>query len=981
MLSAVIIASLWAAQTNGDGLSVRHAIELDSTNRSVCEVGENGKKVTLNLEGLRWKKWEDFCDNLKSYLRVDKEPITTATPTTAERLLAETGFFEAITCTATVATSELSCYMSPEPMVREVEIDGDLPFVMLEEDLRRQIFLRPGVVIREEDGTITKQEDRLRNYLQRHGFFDSDVRIQLKEGSSGAQPNAPREVDALVDAGPSVTIRDIQVTGATPDVQDDIEDRLRRYWVFNIFPRRFQPDMFEEDLDEMTRRLQKDGYPEARVSGKYDLDLPNKKVDLKLEVNAGPKLILKFAGNQALDAEDLEEATTFLESGSLDAVEVERSAEKIKEEYQKDGYYAVKITPEVKDQGSREITFKIEEGPRAKVTSVIVRGVEGLPLEEVEAAANLKTNTGGAFSSGRWVDSRVKRDIGAIKSAYRLRGFAVTTVDVGRKILPDKNLEVLFDVREGPRRKVAQVLFKGVPPEIKAEDLKKRMRLIEGAPFVEGRLVSDRREVLTVLAASGYPRAVVSRKLKVPYKTEAGDAYFEYAIEAGERAHFGGFLVRGAFRTRESVIADELSLSPGEPLDLLALSEAKQRLRALGVFTSVDLKPLDQENAGKETWLLVEVTERDNRTLDGVFSFSTDDGLALGADFRDQNFIGRAIHLQLSARLSNASQVLIDQHIGRRDSLSANIQAPHPLGLPFNAEYRAFYDYEDKTTTLPDATLDGFTLRRVGAGAAISRPLITLDMCSFCPELTGRLGYELASVEGIDWAETPSAALTNTPNVTIARIVPSLMARRLDSPVDPRAGYGADLRFEVAHSALAGPLNGGANFWRFMSSVEGYLTLGKPGETELSEAVTVGGPLVVAQNLAYSLGHPYGGTHELPLTETFYYGGDLSVRGISERASWDSLRLANYLFRGTTELRYYFLQTSIGSFQLAALSDYGMVSRHLADLFSQPTISAGGAFRYITPVGPVSLAYAVPILKADGISDNGRLHISFGYSF
>lgn len=981
MYSLMVIASLWAAQASDEQLGVRHAIELDPSNQSTCEVGENGSKVTLNLEGLRWKRWEKFCGNLKSYLRVDKEPITAATATTSERLLEETGFFEAVTCTATVARAEMTCFMSPEPMVRDVEVEGSLPFVMLEEDIRRQIFLRPGVVIREDEGTITKQEDRLRNYLERHGFFDSDVRIDLKEGSSGAQPNAPRKVEANVSAGPSVTIRDIQVTGATPEVEEDIKDRLRRYWVFNVFPRRFQPDVFEEDVDEITKRLQKDGYPEARVSGNYDLDLPNKKVNLKLDVDPGPKMTLKFEGNREIDADDLEDATTFLESGSLDSVEVERSTEKIKEAYQIEGYYAVKVTPEVKDEDGRKITFKIEEGPRAKVTSVILRGVKELPLDEVETAANLKTNTGGVFTSGRWVDSRVKRDISAIKSAYRLRGFAVTTVDVGRKVLPDNNLEVLFEVREGPRRKVAQVLFSGVPPELKAEDLKKRMRLIEGAPFVEGRLVSDRREVLTVLAASGYPRASVGRKLKVPYKTEAGDAYFEYAIDAGERAHFGGFLVRGAFRTRESVIADELSLSPGEPLDLLALSEAKQRLRALGVFTSVDLKALDQENAGKDTWLLVEVTERDNRTLDGVFSYSTDDGLALGADFRDQNFIGRAIHLQLSARLSNASQLLIDQHIGRRDSLSANIQAPHPLGLPFNLEYRAYYSYEDKTNPLPGGMLDGFTLRRVGTGAAISRPLITLDMCSLCPELTGRLGYELASVEGIDWASTPSAELANTPNVTIARIVPALIARKLDSPVDPRRGYGADLRFEVASSALAGPLNGGANFWRLMSSVEGYVTAGKPGETELSESVTIGGPLVIAQNLAYAVGHPYGGTHELPITETFYYGGDLSVRGISERASWDNIRLANYMFRGTTELRYYFLQTSIGSFQLAALSDYGMVARHLGALFSQPTITAGGAFRYITPVGPVSIAYAVPILKADGITDNGRLHISFGYSF
>src|SRR5687767_13298532 len=101
MNGLLIIATLLAGQ---EGLGLTKEIELDPTNRSSCVVGgATGKKVTLNLEGMRWKKWDGFCASLERYLRIDKEPIDRDTPREAERLLAATGYFEALACTATVA--------------------------------------------------------------------------------------------------------------------------------------------------------------------------------------------------------------------------------------------------------------------------------------------------------------------------------------------------------------------------------------------------------------------------------------------------------------------------------------------------------------------------------------------------------------------------------------------------------------------------------------------------------------------------------------------------------------------------------------------------------------------------------------------------------------------------------------------------------------------------------------------------------------
>src|SRR5262249_24688363 len=198
--------------------------------------------------------------------------------------------------------------------------------------------------------------------------------------------------------------------------------------------------------------------------------------------------------------------------------------------------------------------------------------------------------------------------------------------------------------------------------------------------------------------------------------------------------------------------------------------------------------------------------------------------------------------------------------------------------------------------------------------------------------------------------------LLDIPNQTIARIGPKLTFDRVDSPVDPRSGFTGDLAFELAHRRFAGPLGSAAPFWRVLASFDAFVPILRLGHRELSESTMLGGPLVVAMGLRYGEAHPLRSGESVPLTETFAYGGDLSVRGIEEKASTVAFLGANYLFTSSVELRWYFLQTSFGAFQIAALTDAGTVAYHFTDLRRSPTVSVGGAFRFITPVGPVSIA-------------------------
>lgn len=986
--------------------SLRAEIPIDTTKRSVCTLPRAKDRpgvVTLALEGLAWNDWGSFCEQLVKFLRADKLPFTDQLARESERLLSSTKYFASVRCTITSTGTQLGCAMSPELIVRDVSIDGSLPFVLLKEDIQRQVTLRPGVVLPERKA-IDAQTKRIEKYMSRQGFFDSKVEMVEEPLPDGAEPNQAIRMRAKVRAGKDVVIRNINVEGRGPATKDEIESTFFHNWVFSAFPRRFTPESFDSDIGDLIKLLKKRDYPEARVKSGYNLDLANGAVDLSLQISLGPLLFLHFEGNRALDDGDLKDLATFTEAGSSDAVEIDHTAKRIRDAYQHKGYFIVEVKPRVAQaathphgtanaKDTKDITFLINEGPRAEVSLVTIAGNKAFPADQIASEAPIKTKGSGFLYTGRWVDIRIDKDLKSIARFYRLRGYEAVSVSVDRAIIDNGKMEVKFRVHEGPYKVVSKVAIEGAPREVTPDMLKKKLRLLDGKPFVKGRLESDRRAMLTLLAAYGYPRAHVARKMKMPYKTDGGDVSIRYEITPGRHSTFGGALVRGNFRTSKGVIDEELSLKPGDPLDLVAIGEAKQRLRQLGVFNSVQLQPLDTWKTSTATWLLVDVQERDARAVDGVIGFRSDDFFSVGADLRDNNFVGRAVRLDLSARLSNASQVATDARIGRADRLLAKITAPHPLGAPFNIAYTGDYHYEDKPR---------YRLKELGASTSLFRTVLKRTACSICPTVITSLVYRLTSSDLTLPLDSPLAArlaaqgqdarlrsFLAIPNQTIGRIGPKLTFDRVDSPIDPHSGYSGDITLELASPLFAGPLNGANPFWRLLGTLDGYVNLGTPLSIELSESTSIGGPVVWAVGTRYGQARQLKSGEPVPLTETFFYGGDLSVRGVEERASNVAFFGANFLWFGSTELRWYFLQTSFGAFQLAALTDAASASYELRDLFKSPTVSVGSALRFVTPVGPISFAYAFPIVRPveivaadpNAMPKTGRLHFSFGYTF
>ncbi len=1008
---AVLFVSAMPARADTQPLVLLPTLQ-PGTPSTLCSMRTDGTissdetgPVDIRIIGVELgRSWRRLCSHMVQAAHVQDPPFDGRTIQLFHEHLLRLGYFEMARCSLDKSQTRLSCDVTPKQMVYSNAVSGDLPWSILRSDVKQRLYLRPGALLDGDNESLDRQAQRLHDYLQEAGYFDSDVTLELSP-HRGAEPNAGVHVEARVTHGKKYRLGKIVITGTPLLTEDEARDVLTHYWL-PFLRIHFQPLELSADLDRLSRKLQRRGWPQARVKGSYQLDDSKGLANITLEIDSGPIVRVAFIGNRALDDDDLLDESTFEDAQSVDSGTVQDMADKIRERYQREGYYDARVEGQLRSVSKTvaEAVFTITEGPKAKLTRVVFVGNDTFGADWLDESVGLLLN-----GSKRWVYSYSDHDIAVLRDFYFRQGFATAQVGTSIQQVSDGELELTFTIAEGPRRTIESVTLSGLPDTPNAELARKRLEARTGQPFIADQAEDDKRMISALLAADGYPRAEVAQEVEGPPAETGGTMRISYRVTPNDRSRYGGLLLRGDFRTRRSLIEKELGLEQGDPLDVVAVGAATRRLRALGIFSSVQLTPLDDYGGG-ETWLLAALQERPAIRLDATVSFSTNDAFQVGGDFTDRNVLGRGIQFTLRLRWGNANQGLAFlPAIGNMDEAVATLRAPRPLGLPFDVVYRASYVYEDRsrydevfdTTNDLDPSVDRSTLgdydeRRVRGAVALIRTLVERGKCTLCPQVVGSLNYEVSGVT--TWFS--DGRIT----ANFGRVYPLVSLDARDSATDPQKGYYAEGRIEAAQRFMGLVLENPQSFWRFISRLSIFIPLGRPLERpHPKDDIAIGGPLVLALSGTYGIGAPIGASDatcdqsgeqrcELPPSEVFAYGGDFSLRGLRLRESFDAVSDARTIFNGTAELRWYMIPNlGFGTLQVAAFMDYGSVANKDGALFADQTLSAGPALRYVTPVGPLSIAYGHVIQVADQLINysqlngtsppKGRFVIGFGYTF
>lgn len=443
--------------------------------------------------------------------------------------------------------------------------------------------------------------------------------------------------------------------------------------------------------------------------------------------------------------------------------------------------------------------------------------------------------------------------------------------------------------------------------------------LATGEPLRHAQYEQLKQRLDSIALERGYlDRRLVTHQLRVDPAAHTADV--RLVFETGPRYELGELTIeQEPAELDEALILRLLEHEPGRPYDSGIVSAYYNALISSNYFAAVEVRPLLSQPRGRSIPVMVTVKPRPQHRYSAGVGASTDEGIRSKLSYRNRHITASGHRLLGDLRVS-----LIEQ------SLSGEYQIPlaHPNDEWFSLQAGIRREDVDSFDTVES---------RVGLSQTVRRPwgwmetrFANFNHQSF--DIGDDSDNAILLIPGVRWNKTTA-----------------------DDPLYPTRGYTLD--FELRGSART-PLSD-VSFARTLLSAGTVLGIGSRFR------------ILMRADAGYSWTDAFG---DLPPSERFFAGGDVSIRGFDfeaigpEDANGDVVG-GRYLGVASVELE----QMVTDSWGVAAFVDAGNAfGGEGSDTGVE--VGVGLGVRWRSPIGPARVDLAHPL------DDNTllRLHLRIG---
>ncbi len=877
----------------------------------------------------------------------------------------------------------------PLGIIERIELEGDVR--VSKDDLRAAIAAVHGQAF--EVDAAPAVADTVKRFYQERGF----MRAQVTGDVFGTRRS--RQVLRLnVQVGARARIAQIFLRGVSFAERELTLGRLG----LNRGDLYDGTDVERRLVDYETELLARRHY-QAELSHSVDAVGDGQSVDLRIDVQRGPRITIGFVGD-AVPGRDLADLVEVEREGSVDEDLLEDADRRIERLLNDIGYRDASVEHTREAAGDElSIVFDVDRGPLYEIAAIVFSGNESVPDATVASLINLIAGT-------PLVTRELEDALAAVSDHYLQLGFAnpfvvpdITPVDPESVEAAPGTLRVTCEIliAEGARTRVRSVDIDAPGGQL-ADDWRSLTTLAVGDPYYIPALVDDRDALRVRLLNEGYENAVVSAEPSFDEALEAVDVV--YRVDLGTQIIIDHVLIIGNTGIESRTIRREITLEEGTPLSLVDVAETRRRLNALGLFRRIDIRDFSHGDQGLRDVVII---------VDEAPATRVGYGGGLEASVRlrretDQSGSQAVERLEFAPRGfmqigrgnlwgKNRSIDLFTRVSLRRKNDSADLLLADARSLGLN-EYRVLGTYQEPrlldsgwdsfvTGFVEQAIRPGFDLFSRGVNAQIVRQLT--------PAVTALVDY------GWGQNDTSNKQLNPQDEPLVDRLFPevrlsafsgSLVRDTRDDRFDPH--HGTLLTFDARIAARA--IGSEVGFAKTFIGAFVYREIPRAPRLVVATGARIG--LARAFELPRGLdetgassGSPVElSVSELPLSERFFSGGDASVRGFALDRLGDETTIdqdgfpqggnATLVFNG--ELRF----SMTRAIDFVGFLDGGNVYDRVSNM-SLARIRGGAGFgvRYRSPVGPIRVDLGFKLDRQE--FDNGELerptalHISIGQAF
>ena len=684
--------------------------------------------------------------------------------------------------------------------------------------------------------------------------------------------------------------------------------------------------------------------------------------DVRLEVSGDVLVVIveerptvadvDFVGTKEFDKEVLQKALRevgIADGQPFDRALADKAEQELKRQYINKSLYGVEVITTVTpiERNRVNLTFTVVEGEIAKIKEIRVAGNKAFSESTLLGLFDL--DTGGWLSfytkSDRYSRTKLNADIETLRSYYLTRGyleFKVNSTQVA--ISPDKQgISITLNISEGERFVVSGVKLEG-NYLTKDEEFKSLVTIKPGEAYNADAVAATTKAFSDYFGTFGFAFARVDAIPEIDRVNSR--VAFVLQSDPSRRAYVRRINVAGNNRTRDEVVRREFRQFESSWYDGDKIKLSRDRVDRLGFFTDVNVETQEVTGTADQVDVAITVVEKPTGNLQLGAGYSSADSISLQFGIKQENVFGSGNYLGIDVNTSKSNRQIVLSTIDpyfTADGISRTVDIYERTNRPLSGQGG---DYQ---------------LKSRGASVRFGVPFTENDTVYF------GTGYEsLTIVPGVNLPLSYQAYANQfgyTSNSIPLTIGWSRDTR--DSALVPTSG-----RFQRVYSDIG--IAGDIRFLRANYQIQQYIPLNK------QFTIALNGELGYVKGLN---GQPY------PLFKTYYSGGLGSVRGF-QQGSLGPRDASDIALGGPKKLT---LNAELvapfpgagndRTLRLYTFLDAGNVfgdkqSYKANDL----RLSTGLGVSWISPVGPLRIAYALPLRKQPGDKIE-RLQFQIGTSF
>ncbi|MBI3676538.1 MAG: outer membrane protein assembly factor BamA [Proteobacteria bacterium] len=366
-----------------------------------------------------------------------------------------------------------------------------------------------------------------------------------------------------------------------------------------------------------------------------------------------------FEGNSKVSEKDLTKEVQLKPRQVFTRARVQSDVQRIIELYRRNGKFAATVDPQIiqRPQNRVDLIFSIMEGPTTGVARISFLGNKAFDDDTLRSQLATETSEWWKFlsSNDNYDPDRLTFDREQLRRFYLKRGYAdFNVVSAVAELTPDRqNFYITFTISEGELYKFGKVTIDSKIRELNPVTLRPSVPIQDGSTYDAEQIDKSIDALTNAAGTKGYAFAEIHPRIKRDRATHTIEVIFN--IEQGPRVYVEKINITGNQRTLDKVIRREFRMVEGDAFNRVLMDRSRTRIRGLGFFKDVDIKPT-QGSAPDKTVLNVAVTEQSTGELSLGAGYSSTSSFVGQFSYTERNLFGRCQFVRVSLSASQISK-------------------------------------------------------------------------------------------------------------------------------------------------------------------------------------------------------------------------------------------------------------------------------------------------------------------------------------